>query len=118
VSDLDKLAADLTSAGVLAGVRAVSVAQRLGAQLRDDARDLAPRKDLPHYRGSITHEVIVSGGSVVAEVGPEKGGQGSLGHILEYGTATSAPHAHMEPALDRIAPVFVEAVAAFGGTVL
>lgn len=117
-SDLDRLAADLTQAGVRAGLEAYGVADVAGRALRDEARRLAPKRRLPYYAEAITHDVEVGLGKVSVEVGPEKGGQGSLGHILEDGTATSPPRKHLGPALDRIGPEFARRVARMGGDLL
>jgi hypothetical protein len=120
VSELNQLAADLTKAGLTAGVKAVAVAEQSGRELRDEARRLAPRKRLPHYAETITDEVTVEPGAVVVEVGPEARGQGKLGHILERGAPATGfpPHAHLGPALDRVTPAFVRRVADIGGDVL
>jgi hypothetical protein len=41
-----------------------------------------------------------------AEIGPQKRGQGNLGHLLEYGTATSGPHDDGKRAADKEEPRF------------
>ena len=107
-SDLERLVADLRSAGEWTQLKARDLVEKAGERVRDDARRLAPRTRLPHYAAAITHEVYTerSSGVVGAEIGPEKGGQGSLGHILEYGTSRTPPHAHLGPALDREGPRF------------
>ena len=113
MNDLERLVADLSTAGDWTQLKAEALVGDAGERLRDEARRLAPRRRLPHYARSITSEVGVerSTGIVYAEVGPEKGGQGSLGHILERGTSQTPPHAHMGPALDREAPRFSDALA-------
>lgn len=115
-SGLDELAADLTEAGLRVGFKIVPILDKHGKQIRDDARQFAPRKGLPHYAETITHEVNTTG--VFVEIGPETGGQGSLGHILENGTEDLAPHGHVGPALDRSIPGFVDDVADLGGRIL
>lgn len=117
--DLDRLAADLTKAGPLAGLRAVKVMRQTGKELQDEARNLAPKgPHLPAYAATITWELEVGPAGIMVEVGPEKGGQGSLGHLLENGTPTSAPQAHLGPALDRVGPDFVKRIAEIGGDIL
>lgn len=113
MNDLERLAADLREAGEWTQLRAGDVVERAGERVRDDARRLAPTTGLPHYAETITAETSINRatGEVSAEIGPEKGGQGSLGHILEYGTSKTPPHAHLGPALDREAPEFAEALA-------
>src|SRR5690606_6360473 len=112
VNDLDRLAADLTEAGVLAGVKAAKALDDVGRDLRDEARRLAPGARggrAKHYPKTITHDVTVEPAAVVVEVGPDKNinGQAKLGHIFEYGSVNNAPHAHLGPALDRVSPEFV-----------
>lgn len=106
--DLDQLVQDLSGAGQWTHQRAAEVVERAGERLRDDARRLAPRTQLPKYAEAITSEVDRGAGAVTAEVGPEKGRghQGSLGAILEFGTSRTPPHAHMGPALDLEGPRF------------
>jgi HK97 gp10 family phage protein len=109
--DLTELVSDLRNAGQWAGQRAARETEKSAERLRDTARSLAPRTRLPHYAEAITHEVTHVGHVVDGEVGPEKGGQGSLGHILEFGTSQSPPHAHLGPALDIEGPAFERAMA-------
>lgn len=118
MDDLNRLAADLQNASFTAGVKVVRLLDESGEKIRDEARRTAPKTGLPHYAKAITHELKLDGLSLAVEVGPEKGGQGSLGHILENGTAKSPPQAHMGPALDRVAPDFVKGVVEIGGEIL
>lgn len=113
MNDLERLSADLRGAGDWFQLQARRVVTEAGVRVRDDARLLAPKRGLPHYAKSITTDTTVdrATGSVVAEIGPERGGQGSLGGILEYGTSRTPPHAHLGPALDREGPRFTEALA-------
>ena len=101
---LNELIVDLSRAGLMAGIRADAVLEAAGRDIVKTARELAPTTRLPHYAQTITHEVYVEGQAITVEVGPERGGQGSLGHILERGTVRTPPHAHLGPALDREAP--------------
>ena len=96
--------ADFAKAGLMAGIRAEQVLADAGRDIQETARQLAPRTGLPHYAHKITHETYIEGHAVTVEVGPERGGQGSLAHILEFGTSRTPPHAHLGPALDRHAP--------------
>lgn len=51
------------------------------------------------YPATITMEVTVANASMVrAEIGPEKGKIGSLGHIFEFGTSRSGGKPHLVPA--------------------
>ena len=108
MSDLERLVADLRGAGYRVQKQAGDLVGKAGIRVRDDARRLAPKTGLPHYAASITSEKLL--GVAAAEIGPEKGGQGSLGHILEYGTSRTPPHAHLGPALDRESGTFVRAL--------
>lgn len=111
--DLNRLVADLRDASDFLQLEARKLLDDAGQRVRDDARRIAPRTGLPHYAKTITSETGVdrASGVVYAEIGPEKGGQGSLGHILEFGTSRTPPHAHMGPALDQEGPRFTEALA-------
>ena len=109
--DLVELVDDLVTASAEITVDVRGVVQKSARAVRDEARRLAPKTRLPHYAKSITYETDYKPGGVVAEIGPVKGGQGSLGHILEYGTSRTPPHAHLGPALDRHAPDFLEGLA-------
>ena len=109
--ELDELVRDLSGAGQWLAQQVPKVVDKSAERVRDEARRLAPRTGLPHYAAAITAEVRRQGYEVVGEIGPELGGQGSLGHILEYGTSRTPPHAHMGPALDREAPRYEEALA-------
>lgn len=118
MDDLNRLIVDLSRAGALAGLRVAKVVEQAGIEVRDEARRFAPKTGLPHYGEKITHELTVTAGSVTVEVGPEKGGQGSLGHILERGTADAPPQAHLLPAHDRAVPGFVKGISDIGGSLL
>lgn len=118
VDGLHELEADLTAAPRKVQMLTPKVLDGAATRVRNDARRLAPRRMLPHYAGTITHELRWSGTTLEAEIGPEKGGQGSLGHILEYGTAKTPPRAHLGPALDLEGPRFAEDMGRLGGEVL
>ena len=109
--ELDQLVADLRGAGEWAQHRAVEVTERRAERVRDDIRRLAPRTGLPHYAAKITHEVRREGYEIVGEIGAERGGQGSLAHILEFGTSRTPPHAHHGPGLDLNEPGYVKDMA-------
>ena len=106
MNDLERLVADLSDATDFVQQQARRVVANAGDRVRDEARALAPRRGLPHYAATITSEVVSErmSGTIAAEIGPERGGQGSLGAILEYGTSRTPPQAHLAPALDREAP--------------
>lgn len=120
LSELDVLAADLSQAGISAGFKVARVVEEWGQDVETQAREWAPRKRLPHYARTITHDVTVVGSAVVGEVGPDKqvNGQASLAHIFEYGTSDLAPRAHVGPAHDRAIPGTVRKLEKLGGDIL
>lgn len=120
VSELNNLAVDLSGAGVLAGIRVLGAMEKSAERIETDARAWAPRKRMPRYARTITHDIAVGAGEIVAEIGPdaEVNGQAKLAPIFEYGTSEVAPRAHVGPALDREIPTFVDAVKEIGGSVL
>lgn len=126
MSDLDKLLADLdqVDSRALDGmVTATTIATKAAqAQARQNA---SGRRTLPHYPGTITSEVEVSGGTlsgrggeVVGRVGPEKRGQGHLGHLIEHGSPTSAPHMDVHQAVDGEIEPLARRLAAIAGRLL
>lgn len=122
-SELDTLAADLTAAGHLVGAKAYRLVDDTGQEIRDEARRMAPGAHggvARHYPKTISHETTVDADRVEAEIGPEKGGQGSLGHLLEDGVPSRGvpPQKHLGPALDRAVPGFLTAAADLGGDML
>jgi hypothetical protein len=120
LSELNTLAADLTEAGVLVGVRSLKVVDASAQRIEEQARTFAPRKNLPHYAKTITHDVTVEGDHIVGEIGPDKdvNGQARLAHLFEYGTSHLAPRSHLGPALDREGPAFIAALAEIAGKIL
>jgi hypothetical protein len=100
-ADLDRLIADLdqvTSKGHFGIVAATTGATaRAEAQAR---RNASGRRHLPQYPRTITSEVSVGLHTATGKVGPEKGGQGSLGHIIEHGSPTSGAHMDVHQAVD------------------
>lgn len=119
-SDLNTVAVDLAEAALLADVRVAATVEQSAARIEDQAKEWAPRKRLPYYARTVTHDVTVEPGAVVAEIGPDKdiNGQAGLAHIFEYGTATLAPRAHLGPALDRESPAFVSRLEDVAGDIL
>ena len=78
--------------------------------IKDEARRLAPTgPHIPAYASSIRYDVRTGADWVEGEVGPTGGGQARLGAVLEYGSPTSPPHPHHEPAGDHEEPRFYSA---------
>ena len=114
--EMDRLVADMALLGPKTLMGTIEVVTRTTEAVERDARSFAPRTGLPHYAETITSEVQVDPRGVVGEVGPEKGGQGSLGHILEFGTVDTGPQAHVLPAADRHDHEFVHGLARLKGS--
>lgn len=115
--ELDVLVADLEAMGTNIIERATPIIDKLGESMRDDARENAPGAHGGHaklYPQTITHEVVTDERSVGAVVGPERGGQGNLGVVFEFGTVDTPPDAHLGPALDRGAEQAVAQLAEMG----
>jgi len=62
---------------------------------------------LPHLGASVTIDHM----GTEAEIGPVKGGQGSLGHIIEFGSVNSGAHPGGGPAAMAQAPIFAAELA-------
>jgi hypothetical protein len=116
---LDRLIADLdaTTSKVHFGLRAATLAagERAAAQAR---RNASGRRHLPGYPATITSEPSVGMAEVSAEVGPEKRGQGNLGHIIEHGGRYSRPHMDVHQAVEEELPRWYRAIADVGGNLL
>lgn len=120
ISEINDLAADIAEAGVLAGFKIVAVVEESCQKVEADAKAFAPRKNLPHYARTITHDVTIGAGEIVGEVGADAdiNGQAKLAPILEWGTDKFPPHAHHGPVFDREVPNFVKRVSDVGGNLL
>ena len=118
-SDLTALADDLDAAPAKASGAMRATTQVALRKIRDDGRTFASGLSfLPHLPSTITYETHDHPWGVSGEAGPENRGQGSLGHLIEYGTPTSAPHAYMAPAFDRELPEWIKHLEAAAGDVL
>lgn len=107
--DLADLTHDLDDAGRDAVRKLLPVMHRGAANIRDDARENAPRSDvIKHYPRTISYDIERNGDTLEAEIGPDRdvNGQAKLAHIFEYGTDSLAPRPHLGPALDRELPKF------------
>lgn len=108
---LHQLTADLQQASL----KAVRQAQRAVAKAAYDveakAKQAAP-VDTGALRSSISTSLTAD--SLTADIGPTV----HYGIYLELGTRRMAPRPYMEPALDQVAPGFIEAIQQLGGDVL
>lgn len=109
IDGLNELIRDLSDAPRKVQFGAARVVEQAAKKGAEEARRLAPRgRYLPHYARTITAELRADvRGQFVGEFGPEKRGQGNLGHLIEFGSPTSGPYAHVGPAMDLVTPEFV-----------
>ena len=85
-------------------------AMKVKRNSRSSIRASVGRRHPKWYASSIDFDLDDSG--LAAEIGPKLGKkQAFLGKILEYGSATSPPHPHMNPAADEEEPRMQDAVA-------
>ncbi|MEU8371447.1 hypothetical protein [Micromonospora tulbaghiae] len=107
-----ELAADLHSAAANAADEAEKVVKKGALNVkRDAAKRVTGLSHLPHYPRAIGYDVTRKGPVTEALVGPDTNKrQGSLGHLIELGSPTSAPRPHMLPAGDAEEPRFAKAM--------
>jgi hypothetical protein len=119
-SDINRLAADLLSAGPQAAVAIRATTVRAAVKIRDNARQaISGLEHAPHYPQSITYDLEQRPDGVTAVIGPDKDRtQGALGNILEFGTSKNPPHAHLGPSLDREAGTWLRYVTEAAADVL
>ena len=117
--DLGRLIADLDALPAKAHFELRGVTDRAAKRAETQARKNASgRKHLPHYPKSIHSEMKVQGNKITGTVGVHKGGQGSLGHLIEYGSPTSGAHMDVNQAVDGETPHWLAAIARIGGRLL
>jgi len=114
-SELFSLTADLGNVPSNIGPKLRSAIGRTSQLTMESWREKASGSEtLPHLPRSITYEIKTFqafGVSVLeSEIGPELGGQGSLGHFSEYGSPTSAPRGYGQAALQENEEDFVRGV--------
>lgn len=102
--DLAMLTAELSAAGLSAGMQAARAVRETAIDVENLAKQLAP-VDTGTLRRSIHHEV--SAGGLEAEIGTDV----EYGPHQEYGTSVMPPAPFLGPALDEMAPTFVERLA-------
>lgn len=112
-TELRQLEADLRGAPLRVRRNASSVVRR-GARMidREMRKDARGHRHLAHLEDAVSHEMI---GPLSAEIGlgPKRGTQGSLAHIIVYGSVNNAPvydhTAGPRRALPGIAQLFADA---------
>lgn len=106
-SQLDKLAADLgrgTAKTVTLGRKALQVtAMKVKQDAQANAKAIDQRA-ARHYPATISYDLM----GLRADIGPELGGQGSLGGILEEGTAKNRGQNNLTRALEANVDDFVK----------
>lgn len=97
---------------IIPAVEAVS--NLAGQRIRDTAREVFQgTRYWKRYPSAITFDRDRDGTTIAVEVGPKKGGQGSFGHLLEYGSSKQGPiKPHLGPALDANVEPFEKALEA------
>ncbi len=98
-SDIEREAHDIVS-------KTGAVVKKGAVNVKNDWRRNASASSGRHarqYPGTIDFDMK---SDMEAEIGPQKRGQGNLGHLLEYGTATSGPHWDGKRAADEETPKF------------
>lgn len=107
-SELNRLTADLRTTPVKAVRRVQAVIAKGAADIAAEAQRLAP-VDTGMLRSSIGYDLL--SGGLTAVVGPTV----SYGAFVEFGTRRQAPAAYMGPALDRVGPGLMVALALASG---
>lgn len=106
-SDLVVLADDLDGAADGAAENIVKAVEVSARNVKDDWKDSAKgMAHAPAFPFSITYDLegesSMSGSSVSAEIGPDKGRkQGALGNLIEYGSSNNPPQGLGHGALQR-----------------
>ena len=115
VHELRDLAAQLNKAAVevLPKVQAV-VRESAGTILKDAQARVSGLKAVPGAPGALSYDTTPSATGSEAEIGYDKGGPGSLGNFLEYGSVNNAPIPALGPALDTEAPNVEESIGDVG----
>lgn len=95
-TELDALAIDIGEASTEMQKNAIKALEVGARDIKDDWRGAARSLSGRHagkYPAKISYDLEEFADGVVAEIGPEKSGQGNLGAILEYagGDVKSAP---------------------------
>jgi len=111
------LAADLSRAAAAIGPATTPVIRKGAAFVQKEWRSVFPwsgSAHLPHLGASVTYETA----GTSAEIGPVKGGQGSLGHLIEFGSVNNGPHPGGGPAAAKVAPILETEIGAIAMALL
>jgi hypothetical protein len=109
-SELDDWAAAVAAASRDALAKGERIISRGALNVKREAARMAPHgRFTPKYAASINYDVATGTDHVEAEIGPDHSRpQGPLGNLLEYGSPTSPPYPHLEPAGDAEEPRLYE----------
>lgn len=87
MGEVRQLSADLTSAGSKIAPFARQAVEVTARHVKDDAKDnMRGVKYMPHIPAAVDYDMVGSAAGIGADIGFNKGGQGSLGNIYEYGS--------------------------------
>ena len=106
VSELRKLATDLSSAPKLVKSEARGVISKAALNIKTQMRDEVARSRHFRFAHTISYDLRVSGDTIEAEIGPETGGAGSLAGFAYFGGVNGGGGTVPDPqgALDAEAP--------------
>lgn len=114
MSEVNALAEELVQSNAKVREEGKRIVKRGAMNVKRTARSAivgsVGRRHPKWYASSIDFDLDENG--LAAEIGPKLGKkQAFLGKVLEYGSATSPPHPHMNPAADEEEPRMQDAVA-------
>lgn len=111
IEEMNTVAATMARNSAAMLVAADKLVRSAGFAVQQWGQSFAP-VDTGFLRSSIT--VAFTGGVLAGFYQTSVGPEAAYGPHVEYGTSIMAPYAFMGPALDRVAPAFLAAVAAMG----
>jgi hypothetical protein len=114
--ELFALATELVTSSARVETAATAAVHESAARVVDEARSIVSgHPHLQQYPDSITFDVDVNGGSIAAEIGPDKDlPQGALGNLIEYGSANNAPIEHLNGPVEHEAQHLEEELGTIG----
>lgn len=118
---LSSLAADLQRAAAAIVPATRPLIQARAAQMKEDWRAVFPwsgSAHLPSLGSHLAYETHSTGSGAWAEVGVNKGGQGNLGHLIEFGSVNNAPHPGGPGALAKAVPILEAELAALASALI
>lgn len=106
VSELRKLASDLSNAPKLVRSEARGVMAKAALNIKNQMRDEVARSRHFRFAHTVSYDLKVGGDTIEAEIGPETGGVGSLAGLAYFGGVNGGGGTVPDPqgALDAEAP--------------